>query len=86
MQVGEYKLISDSLAAHIILEASCTFVVNHLELEAKAPIGELGMEDGVWEHKDGSSDSVLGRSLSTSCQPHGDLKCVGRRSSHKLGL
>ena len=47
VQVGGYKLISDSLAAHIILEASWTFVVKHLELWAKALIGELGMEDGV---------------------------------------
>ena len=41
--VGGYKLKIDSLAAHIILEASWTFVVKHLELGAKAPIGELGM-------------------------------------------
>ena len=47
VQVGGYKLKIDSLAAHIILEASWTFVVKHLELGAKAPIGELGMEDGV---------------------------------------
>ena len=47
VQVGGYKLISDFLAAHIILEASWTFVVKHLELWSKAPIGELGMEDGV---------------------------------------
>ena len=47
MQVGGYKLISDSLAAHIILEASWTLVFKHLELGVKAPIGELGMEDGV---------------------------------------
>ena len=47
MQVGGYKLKSDSLAAHIILEARWTFVVKHLELGAKDPIGELGMEDGV---------------------------------------
>ena len=47
VQVGGYKLKSDSLAAHIILEASWTFVVKHLELGAKALIGELGMEDGV---------------------------------------
>ena len=46
-QVGGYKLISDSLVEHIILEASWTFVVKHLELGAKAPIGELSMEDGV---------------------------------------
>ena len=44
---GGYKLKCDSLAAHIILEASWTFVVKHLELGAKALIGELGMEDGV---------------------------------------
>ena len=42
-----YKLECDSLVAHIILEASWTFIVKHLELGAKAPIGELGMEDGV---------------------------------------
>ena len=36
---------SDYLEAHIILEASWTFVVKHLELGAKAPIGELGMEE-----------------------------------------
>ena len=47
MQVGGYKLKYDSLAAHIILEASWTFMVKHLELGAKAPIGELVMEDGV---------------------------------------
>ena len=47
VQVGGYKLKSDSLVAHIILEASWTFVVKHLELGAKAPIGKLGMEDGV---------------------------------------
>ena len=41
VQVGGYKLKRDSLAAHIILEESCTFVVKHLELGAKAPIGEL---------------------------------------------
>ena len=40
-------MVSDSLAAHIILEASWKFVVKHLELGAKAPIGELGMEDRV---------------------------------------
>ena len=45
VQVGGYKLKSDSLAAHIIIEASWTFVVKHLELGAKARIGELGMED-----------------------------------------
>ena len=44
---GGYNLNSDSLAAHIILEANWTFVVKHLELGVKAPIGELGMEDGV---------------------------------------
>ena len=43
----EYKLKCDSLAAHIILEASWTFIVKHLELGVKAPIGEIGMEDGV---------------------------------------
>ena len=47
VQVGGYKLKSDSLAVHIILEASWTFVVKHLEIGEKAPIGELGMEDGV---------------------------------------
>ena len=47
VQVGEYNLKSDSLAAHIILEASWTFVIKYLELRAKAPIGVLGMEDGV---------------------------------------
>ena len=40
---GGYKLKSDSLAAHIILEASWTFVFKHLELGTKAPLGELGM-------------------------------------------
>ena len=44
---GGYKLKSDSLTSHIILEASWTFVVKPLELGAKSPIGELGMEDGV---------------------------------------
>ena len=47
VQVGGYKLKSDSIAAHIILEDSWTFFVKHLELGAKAPIGELGMGDGV---------------------------------------
>ena len=47
VKVGGYKLKCDSLAAHIILESSWTLVVNHLELGSKAPIGELGMEDGV---------------------------------------
>ena len=47
LQVGRYKLKYDSLATHIILEASWTFVVKHLKLGAKAPIGELEMEDGV---------------------------------------
>ena len=47
MQVGGYKLKSYSLASHIILEASWTFVVKHLELGEKALIGEIGMEDGV---------------------------------------
>ena len=47
MYVGEYQLKSDSFAAHVILVASWTFVVKHLELWAKAPIGELGMEDRV---------------------------------------
>ena len=47
MQLGGYKLKSDSLAAHIILEACWTFIFKYLELGAKAPIGELGMEDGV---------------------------------------
>ena len=44
---GGYKLKRDSLAEHIILEAGWTFIVEHLELGAKAPIGELGVEDGV---------------------------------------
>ena len=39
-----------------------------------------------WEHIDGSSDSVLGRALSTSRQPRGGTNCGGWRSSHKLGL
>ena len=43
VQVGGYKLKRDSLAVHIILEASWTFIVNHLELGVKAPIGELGV-------------------------------------------
>ena len=47
VQVGGYKLTIYPLAAHIILEANWTFVVKHLELGAKAPIGEIGMEDGV---------------------------------------
>ena len=47
VQVGGYKLKRDSLAAHIILEDSCTFIVKHLELGEKAPIGELEVEDGV---------------------------------------
>ena len=47
VQVGGYKMKSDSLAAHIILEVSWTFIVKHLEIGVKAPIGELGMEDGV---------------------------------------
>ena len=41
VQVGGYNMKSDSLAEHIILEASGTFVVKYLELGAKAPIGEL---------------------------------------------
>ena len=45
--MGGYKLKRDSLAAHIILEASWTFIVKHLELGAKAPIGDLGVEDGI---------------------------------------
>ena len=47
VQVGGYKVKCDSLDAHIILEDGWTFIVNHLELGAKAPIGELGVEDGV---------------------------------------
>ena len=47
MQVKGYKLKCDSLSAHIILEASLTFVVKNLELGVKAPIGDLGMEDRV---------------------------------------
>ena len=47
VQVGEYKLKRDSLAAHRILEVGWTFIVEHLELGEKAPIGELGVEDGV---------------------------------------
>ena len=47
VQVGGYKLKFDSLVAHIILEARWTFIVKHLELGVEAPIGELGMEDGV---------------------------------------
>ena len=46
-RVGGYKLKCYSLAAHIILEARWIFIVKHLGLGAKAPIGELGMEDGV---------------------------------------
>ena len=42
----------------------------------------------IWslEHRVGSSNSVPGRDLNTSYQPHGGPKCGGRRSSHKLGL
>ena len=47
MLMGGYKLKCDSLAAHIIFEASWTFIVKHLELRTKALIDELGMEDGV---------------------------------------
>ena len=47
VQVGGYNLISDSLALHIILEARLTFIVKNLELGEKAPVGELGLEDGV---------------------------------------
>ena len=39
LQVGGYKLKCNYLGAHIILEAIWTFVVKHLELGAKAPIG-----------------------------------------------
>ena len=39
VQMGGYKLKCNSLATHIILEASWTFVVKYLELGAKAPIG-----------------------------------------------
>ena len=45
--MGGYKLKCYSLAVHIILEASWTFIVKHLELGAKTPIGELVMEDRV---------------------------------------
>ena len=45
--MGGYNLKRDSLAAHIILEASWTFIVKNLELGVKASIGELGVEDGV---------------------------------------
>ena len=38
VHVGGYKLKRDSLAAHIILEDSWTFVIKNLELGAKAPI------------------------------------------------
>ena len=44
---GGYKLKCDSLAAHIILEASWKFIVKHLELGSKSPIFDLGKEDGV---------------------------------------
>ena len=47
VQVGGYKLKRDSLPAHVILEAIWIFIVKHLELGAKAPIGELGVEEGV---------------------------------------
>ena len=47
VQVGGYNLKCDSLAAHIILEAGWTFLFKHLELGAKAPIDELGMEERV---------------------------------------
>ena len=47
VQVGGYNLKCDSLAAHIILEAGWTFLFNNFELGAKAPIGELGMEERV---------------------------------------
>ena len=47
VNVGGYKLKRDTLVAHIIIEAEWTFIVNHLELGAKAPISELGVEDGV---------------------------------------
>ena len=47
VQVEGYKLKRDSLTAHIILEAGWKFIVKHLELGAKVPIGELGVEDGV---------------------------------------
>ena len=47
VQVEGYKLKCDSLVAHIILEASSAFIVKHLERGVKAPIGELGVEDGV---------------------------------------
>ena len=44
---GGYKLKCDSLAGHIILETSWKLIVKHLELGAKALIGELVIEDGV---------------------------------------
>ena len=47
VQVGGYKLKRNSLAAHIILEAGWTFIVDHLELRAKSLISDLGVEDGV---------------------------------------
>ena len=47
VQVGGYKLTCDSLMAHIILEAGWTFIVEHFKFGAKAPVGELGVEDGV---------------------------------------
>ena len=39
VQVGGYKMKCNSLVANIILEAIWKFVVKHLELGEKAPIG-----------------------------------------------
>ena len=47
VQVEGYKLKCDKLVAHIILESICALIVKHLELGDKAPIGELGTENGV---------------------------------------
>ena len=47
VQVGGYQITHDSLAAQIIFEAGWTFIVKHLELRAKVPIGGLGVEGGV---------------------------------------
>ena len=42
-----YNWKRDSLAAHINLEASWTFIVKNLELGAKDPIGDIGVGGGV---------------------------------------
>ena len=76
-------LKSDSLAAHIILEASWTFVVNHLELWAKAHM--RWVDEGLCQGSRCDDGCIDGGCFGHWALVWKELHCLGGALSSGLG-